>query len=68
MSYLKQYEPNKKRIAALNFDNPNPHNREVAAVSSSPCALHLPTLAHEVSQCYILKKFVYLHFECKMYG
>ena len=23
MSYLKQYEPNKKRIAALNFDNPN---------------------------------------------
>ena len=32
MLYLKQYEPNKKRIAALNFDNPNPHNREVAAV------------------------------------
>lgn len=23
MLYMKQYEPNKKRIAALNFDNPN---------------------------------------------
>ena len=29
MLYLKQYEPNKKRIAALNFDNPNEGDQKV---------------------------------------